>query len=533
MSTVDAGAVVLSRRRTGLRLVVELAVSLAVLVILFRTFLAGGYVIETGSMAPCLVGWHWRATCPSCGNSFAVDGKSAGGRAVCPNCGERGLAVEKGPRNDGDHLLVSRTAFAWRAPRRFEVVVFRNPNKPAQAYVKRVAALPGERLEIRDGDLFVDGRIQAKDYSTQRGMRIPVYDHDCRPSASDPEWQPRLVIERPDGGWTADRGTFHFAGANTPVSENAIEWVHYRHWVRDGGWHKTSVALSRWPDTMPRPVSGAGSLEFDAHAGQLICTGAMPEALQSELLRGAGDSEFRNAVARLYEASHIAAIGDTYGYNRGQGGGGDNDVRDLMISLHAELGKATGLFVVELTDGAEVLRCEFDGTRQELRLRDMRTGKAVRTAALPPSLLQRSALVEFSLMDRQALVAVDSRLAFEPWRYPAPAGRGSTPWRPARWGAVGTSVELRAIRLYRDVYYTSDGSRTEWTLGNDEYFVLGDNSPVSHDSRAWPDQIVLTSDMLLGKPLVVHLPSRRERVQLGGRQIEVRIPEPGRIRYIR
>jgi hypothetical protein len=30
----------------------------------------------------------------------------------------------------------------------------------------------------------------------------------------------------------------------------------------------------------------------------------------------------------------------------------------------------------------------------------------------------------------------------------------------------------------------------------------------------------------------VHLPSRRQRIQLGGWQTEIRIPDPSRIRYI-
>src|SRR3954466_1556237 len=57
-----------------LRTVIELSVCLTILVSLFRTFLAGGYMIETGSMAPCLLGYHRQATCPGCRYPFAVEG---------------------------------------------------------------------------------------------------------------------------------------------------------------------------------------------------------------------------------------------------------------------------------------------------------------------------------------------------------------------------------------------------------------------------------------------------------------------------
>jgi hypothetical protein len=43
---------------------------------------------------------------------------------------------------------------------------------------------------------------------------------------------------------------------------------------------------------------------------------------------------------------------------------------------------------------------------------------------------------------------------------------------------------------------------------------------------------VLTKELFLGKPLVVHLPSRKKRIQIGGWQTEIRIPEFSRMRYI-
>jgi signal peptidase I len=45
-------------------------------------------------------------------------------------------------------------------------------------------------------------------------------------------------------------------------------------------------------------------------------------------------------------------------------------------------------------------------------------------------------------------------------------------------------------------------------LGPDQYFVLGDNSPNSHDSRFWPDGGVVPAKNVLGKPFVVHMPGR-------------------------
>ena len=62
--------------------------------------------------------------------------------------------------------------------------------------------------------------------------------------------------------------------------------------------------------------------------------------------------------------------------------------------------------------------------------------------------------------------------------------------------------------------------------------MLGDNSPVSLDSRAWEHPAV-PRDLLIGRPFVVHLPSRPQPVRWGQREVVVRVPDFSRVRYIR
>lgn len=73
----------------------------------------------------------------------------------------------------GDYVLVNPLAYGlrlpllggwllrWRNPRPGDVVVFASPKDPTQDYVKRVAAVAGELVEIRDKRLLVDGRARA------------------------------------------------------------------------------------------------------------------------------------------------------------------------------------------------------------------------------------------------------------------------------------------------------------------------------------------------------------------------------------
>jgi signal peptidase I len=53
-----------------------------------------------------------------------------------------------------DRLLVDKTAFLARAPRRWEIAVFKYPMHRAQNYIKRIWGLPGEWLTTGRGDVW-------------------------------------------------------------------------------------------------------------------------------------------------------------------------------------------------------------------------------------------------------------------------------------------------------------------------------------------------------------------------------------------
>ncbi|MFN7805075.1 MAG: S26 family signal peptidase [Planctomycetaceae bacterium] len=523
-----------------LRAVVELGVALLILVLLFRSFLAGGYMIETGSMAPCLLGYHRQAQCPTCQHSFPVDGTQGAGNATCPNCGTGEIAIDELLLNDGDHLLVARPTYDFQPPRRWEVSVFGNPAKPREAYVKRLVGLPGETVHIWKGDLLVDGEIQTKSFETQRSMRVLVHDQNNLPDESDEGWRPRWIIETERAGWAWRGRTFVFAPKIAPTpgaedSEHPLEWVSYRHWIREGGSHQTSVPLVDWPASLPPSALFETNLRYQPENRTLIAQGALSPELRDRLALQAGSVPFRQSLDALFESSHGAPIRDVCGYNHRLDRQEVNEIRDLMISARVTLRGEPGVFALSLTDGVLEIRCEFDTARQEVRMIDEPSGRVVQSTPLPKS-LETGAEVDFSLWDRQALLAIDGKLLFPPHFDPRPAEAGQPPPRPARLGASRLRAQVHNLRLYRDVYYTDKpgerGVIRPLTLGPDEFFVLGDNSPVSRDSRCWTDGLVLHRDLLLGKPLVVHLPSRRHRLQLGGWQTEIRIPDPSRIRYI-
>jgi signal peptidase I len=60
------------------------------------------------------------------------------------------------------------------------------------------------------------------------------------------------------------------------------------------------------------------------------------------------------------------------------------------------------------------------------------------------------------------------------------------------------------LQVYRDVYYTPPKrpvASLARQLGPDEYFILGDNSPISVDSRSWMGGETVPARLLVGRML--------------------------------
>lgn len=65
---------------------------------------------------------------------------------------------------NGQEILMNRVLYRVSMPRRGDVIVFLpNGNQNSHFYVKRVVGLPGEKLQIRDGSVYIDGLPLAED----------------------------------------------------------------------------------------------------------------------------------------------------------------------------------------------------------------------------------------------------------------------------------------------------------------------------------------------------------------------------------
>ncbi|WP_339732944.1 signal peptidase I [uncultured Gimesia sp.] len=559
------------RRSSLFRMVLESVVSLAIAVILFRTFQAEGYMISTGSMAPSLLGYHKQVKCPRCdfsftygvayddsvsGNRFQPQGHShgealhqSGHYATCPNCNTHSIDLANVPRNEGDQLLVFKHAYYLKGPQRWDVAVFLNPIKPTQAYVKRVVGLPGEAVQVKQGDLYIDGKIQRKNLQTQRAVRLLVHDHHYQPKHDD-FFLPRFIpVEEPieeneqarsnHQPWMPEsEGFVYDASGGDPMSSATPQqwsWVKYQHWMRQGGRYLTTVSLEAWPEEIEPPEPVLGPIQFDPEKKQLSCRGAMTSEDCHRFLDQSEDDDFRYAVALLYEKSHVAPVLDHYAYNSGLENQEAIPVHDCLFECDLNARSGQGQFAIEMFDGHHRFRNLIDFKSRQVSLFVDDQDQPVRTGGLNKTLQEESMQLEMSIMDRQVLFAINGQLIYQPLLFsetsePREAIRG-----PVRFGANGGYFEVTQLKLYRDIHYTRGkglhGVEEPYELDQQSYFVLGDNSPVSLDSRSWADGKV-ECKYLLGKPFLVHLPSRQGEVKIGSHVGHIRIPDFSRIRYI-
>lgn len=452
--TVDGGgAADASHWMLRVRDSARIVLTALLLAFVFRAFFIEPFIIPTGSMAPGLLGDHWAFLCPVCGVTFHVNADdswetSPPARVSCSNCRNWIDSASFFRQERGDRILVHKWATDVFPPERWDVIVFRDPALPLQNYIKRVVGLPGDAVEIRDGDLWINGAIARKSAHAQAALWIPVFSQDNPPDPRrDPVWRWAEAGLPERSAWSGlGSRVLEFHGDDG--DEHTIFFVSDRMGEYQYDWlsnnNRSSGALLRdlrLIATVDWPADSSGSVEF-----------VLPVPPWKWMLR-------------------ISA------------------------------------------EGSGVLACEESG--QVVEEYDL---------TLSRSELFPNDQVEIGHLDRGFYARVNGQEAGRvdlSLREPADQAALLEPARVQITGGGGP-FSLRHVRLERDVYYTHShrtirgAAHEPFMLNSDEYFVLGDNSHDSHDSREWsvagPQQpadyrlgTVRGSD-IVGRAALVYLP---------------------------
>ncbi len=64
----------------------------------------------------------------------------------------------------GEFILVNKLAYRLGNYNRGDVVVFHYPRDPQEDYIKRIIGLPGDRVDVKDGHVFINGQELEEPY---------------------------------------------------------------------------------------------------------------------------------------------------------------------------------------------------------------------------------------------------------------------------------------------------------------------------------------------------------------------------------
>jgi signal peptidase I len=292
----------------------------------------------------------------------------------------------------GDRLLAAKAPLLFAEPKRFSIIVFRYPLFRPTNYIKRLIGLPGEHLENRDGDIYVNGKCVAKPDEVQESLWFPL-----EPDESG-EWRGGIANHfAAEGRWRFDVG-----GAACDDAGEKPSWITYE--------------SGRFGDVR-------ASFDFDPSG--LAAAGAV-------LVRLDGDGRADEGMTRR--------------------------------------------------------RVEFEATRDALWL----TAPGVaRTKLDAPGLGTSKARLGFAVADRVVRVYRDGRMVarVETGDRPNAPGRGNQ----TSLGVVRGRASFENIRIEHDLQYSDQGAG-EWQIPEGCYFMLGDNTGQSRDSRLWRGRTWKTKD---------------------------------------
>ncbi|MDO4573878.1 MAG: S26 family signal peptidase [Planctomycetia bacterium] len=365
----------------------------AISLFLAALFLAGcsreeRYRVEGDSMLPGLRGETRECVCPYCGYAGWV---SARERGVCANC--LGV-IPDALLADGRVVPGEMVTVVACSGYNYDDVVVVLPDGKTPC-VKRVVGCPGDRVAIRDGKIFVNGRRWVRTLSQWERERILVHDDGFRPEG---------------------------------VSR----------WVSDDGWRATEKGWTTSERSATLAYHHAeGRLETRFVEGEKTTSNVFYPSPVTNRLAGNGTAMRSEWTFPVSEFQLIFSVEKVSGTGR--------------LEIFLPMGEEWGCFAIPAKEG-EYLFSTLDGIP--------RAGEAVSVGREP---ILESGSPEF-------------------------------PLPKIKWTGEGT-VQITRITLFRGEFWLPDrrnsrnfsnfSQKTLAKEGDPGYYLVGDNSLRSEDSRRW------------------------------------------------
>ena len=179
-----------------------------------------------------LISWFWVIVA-----FMLLEGTVAQARMIPSGSMENTLLV-------GDHLIVSLAGYdagvpftnihvpLWREPHRQQILVIRSVEPNSPDLIKRVIGLPGDRIKIVSGRVYINGKPLNEPYTLHRPGAAGSLAENFPPSSVDdsmgglatPAWAGELSRHVVNGELVVPRGEYFMMGDNRDNSNDSRFW---------------------------------------------------------------------------------------------------------------------------------------------------------------------------------------------------------------------------------------------------------------------------------------------------------------------
>ncbi len=355
-----------------------------------------------------------------------------------------------------DRILVDKLLTTIREPKRWDITVFKYPLQKNQNYVKRIGGMPGDRLSIGGGNVYqvVDGeggkrtfRIERKPADLQEQMWKNVFP--CRPLArSETKWLGSVLAGSPQRAWSEDQD-----GLSLQLDgQRAFVWL--RDEV-DGG------MIDRVWDGYPEDVARAIREKQSLHQPQEIVPDVRIAATVTTE-QALDELAFEIAVARPQFDTWTYALAIKAG--KGQ----------LQVRKDATVLGASAEFELAVAPGSSV---DLAFAHVDDELVAWRDGKELQRFDSSAWACRDGCVLPFTPGSPSAPGSPEI-----PAKLELPANQKVTPQIAARGKG---KVRFTDVRIDRDQHYTRSTAPEVIEVPEGHYYMLGDNTLQSIDSRGW------------------------------------------------
>jgi len=107
--------------------------------------------------------------------------------------------------HSGDYLIIDEISYRFSEPKRGEVIVFKYPENPSQKFIKRIIGVPGETVEVKDGQVL-------------------LYDKDNNPQVLEETYLPSSNETYGNLKVSLGDDQYFVLGDNRPYSSDSRTW---------------------------------------------------------------------------------------------------------------------------------------------------------------------------------------------------------------------------------------------------------------------------------------------------------------------